>query len=57
MSKTIELDIPKDPAERVARRNFLVGDEARLRAALEWITEHHTDMQGCLAKAREALKD
>ena len=26
-----------------------------LRAALEWITEHHTDMHGCLTKAREAL--
>jgi trans-aconitate methyltransferase len=23
--------------------------------ALEWITEHHTDMQGCLTKARETL--
>lgn len=31
------------------------GEICRLRAALEYITEHHTDMQACLTKAREAL--
>ncbi len=31
-----------------------IAEIARLRAALEWITEHH-DVQSMLTKAREAL--
>lgn len=36
MAKTVDLDIPHDPAERERRqRNFLVGNEAKLMAEIE----------------------
>jgi hypothetical protein len=54
MPKTVELDIPKDAAERELVR--LTSENARLRAALVRIAQRNDVYQGETYKiAREAL--
>ena len=54
MPKTVDLDIPHDPAERY-RRTFLVGKEEKLMAELAEARECWSACRDEIVRLREAL--
>jgi len=48
--------LQKRAADAEMRAVLNRAEIVRLSTALEYITEHHTDMQACLTEARKALE-